>query len=155
MPFRAEDYGPFDPVYTYAGDDGRVVNIDAVKLRAWCHMEWKHGNLDVVLVPVDHDLAQQWVKDGTVDLEHVLDLTQYASLDPVIFGVWPKPGPDAILIDGHHRFCLMGLFGMPHIPAFHLTEAQWRPFEVLGLPDLTQDELAMCPAVPDSKRRKI
>jgi hypothetical protein len=152
MPFEAKDYKPSDRIYSYVSDDGRSVNIDAVKLRAWCHMELKHGNLEVFLVPVDHDLAQQWVKDGTVLLEHVLDLTAYPTLDPVIFGQWPKPGPDSILIDGHHRYALMGLCNMPQIPAFVLTETQWRAFEITGLPELPKDALAEWPAAPNTWR---
>jgi hypothetical protein len=153
MPFKAEEYGPLDRIYSYVGDDGRAVNVDSVKLRAWCMMEARRGNLLPVLVPVDGSLGQQWLKDGTVIIQHCFDLLDYPSLDPIIFGAWPKPNPpDHILIDGHHRYTLLAMMNEPHIPAFVLPELLWRPFEIIGLKPVSKEGLRNFPTTPNSYR---
>lgn len=154
MPFEAKNYGPFDRIYSFVGDDGTSVNVDSQKLRAWCMVELRRGNLTPGLCPVNASLAQKWIKDGTCNFEHVFDLLEYKTLDPIIFGKWEGKGADTILIDGHHRYCLMGLMQEPYIPGFVLEACLWRQFEIIGLPGLSAAELDAYPAAPNTWRPK-
>jgi hypothetical protein len=149
MPLSASDYPNGAPVYTYVCDDGTNIHIDATKLRAWC-IAMKPP---IYAVPVDHAEGQRYLRDNICSFDRCMELAlspRHARLDPIIFGHRgtsnPENGsPNVMLIDGHHRYALASILRLPIISAHLIMPEIWQTFQVIGLPDLTQDQLRNIP----------
>ena len=139
---KAKDYPAGSPIYTFIHDKGENFHIDSVRLRLWC----LKNNPEIFLVPVDPSIGKEYIRDKVVSQRRLLQLfKRYNSskedIEPIIFGRFPYPPPDAMLIDGHHRFTLASMFKAEFISAFVLEIPQWEAFRIEGLPDLTQKVL--------------
>lgn len=147
----AKDYPPGTPIYSYvAGDDEHTnVHIDSEKLRVWC-VEHK-AELEWVWIPVEVKQAREWIRDNVVDVSHVMRVMEMKSLDPVILCRIDPPRPkwpQALYVDGHHRYVAAAVLKVKMIPAFILKPEQWQQFQIAGLPDMTQELLRAMPTKP-------
>lgn len=154
MALQAKDYPEGAPVYSYVADDGVNVHIDSDKLRQWCAEH--RFELEVLHTPVDGNVARNYLTENVVDLGHLVRVLAMTRLDPIIYGKWgtlTKGRPDAILIDGHHRYCAAAIRYEAFIPSYVLERAQWEPFQIEGLPNVTQDQLRAQPTAKSTHRR--
>lgn len=150
MPRHARDYPPGSPVYTYVDANGKNVHIDSKALHDWC----QQAGLECVLTPIDCDMAMRFLLDNVVSVERVMALATRQDLTPIIYcmdGQYNNEGrPNVMLVDGHHRYVMMAVrthqaHEMPLIPAYVLEPAQWEPFVIEGLPNMSQDMLRAAP----------
>jgi len=150
MPLDARDYPPGTPIYTYI-DPATGVNthVDSDKLRQWCADNT--AKLEVVLTPVDPNIACTFLDDNVIDLAHLARVKSMKRLDPIIYCVTEIGAngyPNVLLVDGHHRFFLAYLDRRQLIESYILTREQWVPFQIIGLPDLTENQLRAMPTKP-------
>ena len=145
-----EDYPDGYPIYTFVGDDGENVVIDAPALRDWC-IETEPEIYDT---PVQDNLLAQFIWDKAVREERVIEMLEArdedstAFTDPVIMvktGTVTEGAPDVLLVDGHHRYALAIMEGATLIGCHVLVPEQWEPFRIHGMPTLTKDELRRAP----------
>ena len=139
-------YRPGDPIYSFVSHNGENIHIDSRALREWCI---KQPNLEVVGVPVDLTLAHTFLKENAVIPSRLEELARRVHLDPVIFcmdGKYTDGKPDVLLVDGHHRYFLAAYNNLKYVPSHVLTPAQWKPFRIVGHPDMTIEELRCSPA---------
>lgn len=156
MPRKASDYSLFDPIYTFVDKEGNNINVDSEGLREWCAAN--KASLEVLATPVDRRIARSFLEGNVVDLHHVKEVMRLQALDPIIYGAmgtFTNGNPDVILIDGHHRYFAAAVAGMPFIPSYILQPAQWREWEIIGLPKISEEELRSCPNKAELKRRGI
>jgi hypothetical protein len=142
MVIRLDDMGHFEPLFTWVDDDGSNTQIASSRLRAWVlsHME----GLEVVEVPVEQEIANQYLNDNTVSRGRVLALTSEELAEPIIFckrHTWSDESQDVYLVDGHHRYVRHAIDGIPFIAGWLLPVEQWEPFRVVASVNLTQDQL--------------
>jgi hypothetical protein len=50
-----------------------------------------------------------------------------------------------MLVDGHHRYVLAATAGLSHIPAVLLYKEFWKPFQVVGLREVSAQVLKSVP----------
>ena len=146
MPLRGEDYAPGTPIYSFVARDGKNTHIDSEKLRLWC--KENRERLEVVNTPVSEKMANSFVDENVVDIAHVVRVMMMRKLDPVIYckdGGGTRDRPDVMLVDGHHRYVAAAVHNLRMIPAYVLEPEQWRDFEIIGLPDMTEEELRAAP----------
>jgi hypothetical protein len=131
--------GPFEPVFTFVGFDGKNVSIHSGRLRE----EVLKIQPEVVLIPVNKKIAKSYIDNNCVNLTRVLELLEREDLDPVIFceNGFTDGKPDVMLVDGHHRYVMCALLDTPHIPAVILYQDFWRRFQIVGLQPVTADLL--------------
>lgn len=144
---KARDLDPKEPIYTFVDNDGSNVHIASERLRKWTLTQ----KLETFLVPMNFKLAQRFLLDNVADPMRVIQLLAKKQLDPVIFcktGTTTNGFPDVMLVDGHHRYVLAWKLQMHYIPAYTLEQHQWRPFEIEGCLDLTQEQLTAMPILP-------
>src|SRR5215467_16395102 len=113
---RVEDYGPFDPIYVFVGNDGEQVVIDTVAL-------YKHVTANppqVFSTDVRASVAEEIINDNAIQgkryMEMVKDRVEHGNQyrDPIIYvktGSVTDGRPDVLLCDGHHRFVVACSFG--------------------------------------------
>jgi hypothetical protein len=138
---------PSEGIYTFVDSQGRNTNVASNRLRDWTIK----ARPETFLFPVDSKLAQRFLHDNIVTFERVLEIAMKKRLDPVIFchdGTYTDGAPNCMLVDGHHRYCYMGLSKQPVIPGHLLTPDQWKPFEIEGLCEITQNQLLAMPNKP-------
>jgi hypothetical protein len=134
-------------IYSFVGDDGENIHIDAQSLRRWCMSNKK---LEICMIPLRVELAKEMVRDNVVSTERIVELSRRRHLDPIIMckdGTFSKEngGPNALIVDGHHRFVLACLAKMSVIPGYFLNVEQWKPFQLYGIPDMTREQLIKAP----------
>jgi len=151
---QAKDYPAGSAIYSYVAPDGTNTHVDSEKLRVWCAEH--SSDLEVLNTPVTAKIAMSFLDGAVIDFRHVERVLALPHLDPIIYGdvgtVGANGGPDVILIDGHHRYFAAFLCKVPFIPAYVLKPAQWHPFRIEGLPDLTEGQLRAMPTKPRSGR---
>lgn len=138
-------------IYTYISPEGANTHIDSEGLYSWTQTH--ASELEIFSVPLDHSLAQRFIRENTVSQQRIWELLSKPTLTPVIFckdGTFTEGRPDVLLVDGHHRYVLGSICRAEFIPGFVLEEAQWRPFQLEGLPPLTKAELQAIPLSPRS-----
>jgi hypothetical protein len=132
-------------IFSFVGDDGTNIHVNAEKLRLWCI----ENKPEIFLLPLRYELLNNFKRDNVVNPERVLELASRKDLAPIIMvkdGTIGGNGyPNAILVDGHHRYALACLRGQKYIDGYFLEEAQWRPFQIHWLRDLTAEELRARP----------
>ena len=141
-----------EPIYTYTEDD-LCIHIASAKLRRVCLLV----RPEIFYTPVSIDLANKFLEQNTVNMDRVFGLRPQDLLEPILYckdGTFTDGRPDVFLVDGHHRFVRAALEGREMIEAWVLEEAQWRPFQISGLPDITSEQLRDQPVVPRSYWRK-
>ena len=136
-------------IFTSVDQDGNNTNIDVTGLYAWCQA----NKPEVFLLPMLPGLAGEYIGNKIVDLDRVKELKRRRHLTPIIMckdGTYGDDGaPNVLLVDGHHRYVLAALMERKHFKAHMLEEEQWRPFQLHGLPTMTQEQLL---ATPNRKR---
>lgn len=136
-------------IYTFIDDDGKNIHIDSVALREWC-MKTKP---EIFLLPMNYKVAKDFYHDNVISVARVKELMKRDHLDPIIMvkdGTTGKNGyPNAMLVDGHHRYYLAYKQGKKFIEGYFLELFQWKPFQLHGLPSITKDQLR---DVPITKR---
>ncbi len=145
---------PLEPIYTFVEKTtGKNVNIASERLRQWTLTQ----DLEQVLVPVNAPLAQTFVRDNIVSRQRLVELMTRNAMGeefaPILFakdGGSTNGAPDVMLIDGHHRLVIAAALGRPFILSQVLEECHWRPFEIAGLPDITDEELKAIPILARS-----
>lgn len=158
MPLDGKDYLDGKPhfIYTFIErDTGRNIHVDSELLRQWCAAN--RSTLEVVLTPVEERIAKTFLTGNVIDVDHVVEVGQMKHLDPIIYGITEigaNGHPDVLLIDGHHRYFLAAVKGEPLIPSYLLKPEQWKPFEIIGLPSQTEDELIATPTKAQYLRSK-
>lgn len=136
-------------VYTFVYEGGETIHIDSHGLFGWCRDH--AAELETFRVPVDHDLAREYIAKDVVALERVKEIHKRGPdfFTPIILcrdnKEAPGEGASIMLVDGHHRYVLFSLGGHDTIPAYVLEQAQWRPFQINGLPAMTQEEVLSRP----------
>jgi len=138
-------------IYTFVGDDGENIHIDSDALRIWCEVT----KPEIFLIPLKYELLIDFERDNVISMERVYELSMdiKKSLEPIIMvkdGTIAKNGyPNAMLVDGHHRYALHCFGGKQHIAGYFLEVEQWKPFQIHGIPDMTKEQLR---AKPITKR---
>ena len=132
-------------VFSFVQDDGTNIHVDAEKLRLWCI----ENKPEIFWIPLNYELIKIFKRDNTISSERVVELSKRKDLDPIIMvkdGTIGSNGhPNAILVDGHHRYALACLRGQKIIEGYFLEEAQWRPFQIHWLRDITAEQLRARP----------
>lgn len=151
---RIEDYGPLDPIYIFVGNDGEQVIIDTDALYEWC----KLYPPKVWSVPLDEAAVQEMLRDNCIQLSRLQEMLiatvadAAAFSDPVIFlktGTQTNGEPDALLCDGHHRYCVRWACRESFIDGYVLDHEQWEPFVIHGMPPRTREQVRrMKPRAP-------
>lgn len=140
--------GRLHAIYSYVDDAGVNVHIDAVLLREWCLMH--KSELNVELAPVEDYIAKSFLDENVIDIIHAERVYHMPTWDPIIYcmdGTF-HPGngaPNVMLVDGHHRYFVSWLFKQRTVACYVLKPEQWKPFEIIGLPDLSREELIARP----------
>jgi hypothetical protein len=134
-----------ETVFSFVCDDGTNIHVNAGALRLWCI----ENKPEICWLPLNYDLMKIFKTDNTVSSERIVELSKRKDLDPIIMvkdGTIGSNGhPNAILVDGHHRYALACLRGQKYIEGYFLEEAQWRPFQIFGLRDVTAEDLRNSP----------
>lgn len=127
-----------EPIYTFVGHDGENIHIAANRLRVWC----ESAGLEPVLGPMDRSVADTFLADNVVSLDRVAQLEGRLRYDPIIMcktGTFKDGHPDVVMADGHHRYYVQR--DREYFLMYLLEEHQWRPFQISGAPDMTQEWL--------------
>jgi hypothetical protein len=138
--------GPLEPVFTFVGNDGSNVNIHSGRLREAV----LRSKLKVTLVPIDLEIAHSYVKENCVRIDRVKELAKRKNLDPIIYceDGFTDGIPDVMLVDGHHRYVMAALLQhLPVIPAVICLKEFWKPFQIIGLEDVSADLLRAIPVL--------
>jgi len=134
-----------ETIFSFVEDDGTNIHINAGALRLWCI----ENKPEIYSLPLNYDLMEIFERDNTISPERVEELSKRKDLDPIIMvkdGTLGSNGhPNAIIVDGHHRYALACLRGQQYIEGYFLEEAQWRRFQIFGLPDITAEQLRKSP----------
>jgi hypothetical protein len=132
-------------IYSFVADNGENIHIDSERLRLWCIA----NKPEVFWIPLKYDLLEEFIRDNVVDPNRVIELGKRKDLEPIIMvkdGTTGSNGhPNALLVDGHHRYALACLRRQTIIEGHFLEEAQWRPFQIHWMRDLTAEELRARP----------
>jgi hypothetical protein len=136
-------------IYTHVDHDGTNTHIDAQGLRLWC-LQHKP---EVYLIPMRFELAAEFIRDNIIDKKRVAELSQREmlgeTLGPIIMakdGTFASNGgPNVMLVDGHHRYFLSAIHKRPFVEGHMLEVAQWKPFQLHGIPEITQEQLVKAP----------
>jgi hypothetical protein len=134
-------------IYSFVGDDGENIHIDSEALRQWCMMT----KPEIFLLPLNYELLKMFERDNVISMERVFELSLdiKKSLEPIIMvkdgTIGENGAPNALLVDGHHRYALHCLGGKKHIEGHFLEVAQWKPFQLHDIPDMTKDQLRAAP----------
>jgi hypothetical protein len=132
-------------IYSFVGDDGENIHIDSESLRQWCVM----AKPEIFLMPLKYELVAEFKRDNVISPARVVELAQRKHLDPIIMvkdGTTGSNGnPNALLVDGHHRYAVACLRGQFAIEGHFLEVEQWKPFQLHDIPDMTKDQLRAAP----------
>jgi hypothetical protein len=131
------------------------IHVDSEKLRQWCAAH--RSELECLLTPVNPKIASSFLEDNVIDLDHAKEVLKMPALDPIIYGLsgtFTNGNPDAILIDGHHRYFLAWVTKHEFIPSYLLKPEQWEPFKIDGLPSLTEEQLRAMPTKAEWQRNR-
>lgn len=149
MPLDAKNYGPGMPIYSYVvAGTGENIHIDSELLRLWCLEQQKKGLLEVFNTPVSLKQADSFLSENVIDASHAISILGLKSWDPIIYckyGTSTNGAPDVMLVDGHHRYWCAAKMGMKWAPAFVLEREQWQEFQILGMPDISEELLRVMP----------
>lgn len=140
-----------DELYTFIDPSGHNTHIAVTPLRAWCH---EHGFTHRRRVPVEPSLLQTFARDNCISPRRLNQLRDrylkpsdvepiiIAALEPFVIRHNNIHVGDVMLVDGHHRYTMFALAGLPLINSFLLEPQWWKPFVIdsQGL-DLTQEQL--------------
>lgn len=134
-------------VYTFVTKSGANINVASTRLYNWCENNQASLARQITMLPVDLSMAKSFLKDNIASLARVQELRSRPTLSPVILcrSTGSDEIPDAMLVDGHHRYVLYALLGRKFILSYLLEPQQWHPFIVEGLSDLTQAQLSAIP----------
>jgi hypothetical protein len=77
---------------------------------------------------IDPVQVTKMIERNIVLPEHVLELATTRLMKPIVLGIH-ETGEELIL-DGSHRYVLMGLRNMKRVPSYTVYPALWRQFEV-------------------------
>lgn len=128
-----------EPIYTFVDKEtGETTHIAANRLRLWCEVTGP----EKFWCPMNKELAETFIRDNVVSLERVKQLEGRSEYDPVIMcktGTFTDGAPDSLMADGHHRYYIQR--DREWFLAWVLEEEQWRPFQILGAPGTTEEEL--------------
>lgn len=143
MSIDAKDIPLTEPIFTFAGNDGSTIRIAVTRLRQWC----LDNKPTVFLMPTEPLLAQKFVNNHkSVDLMRVLSMVKKDLEEPILYCRFDKVTRDVMLVDGRHRYTRAALFDQkPYIECWVLEVEQWKPFEIIGAPAITQDQLRATP----------
>lgn len=139
---------PREPIYTWVADDGTNVHIASERLYHW--VQTNAATLTCGLIPIDFTRGQDYLRDNIASIDRCLELLSRdpSTITPMIFGergTYTDGAPDVFHIDGHHRYALYAMCQIPQALAYLLTIDQWKPFQIEGLPNTTQQALAHTP----------
>ena len=136
------------PIYTFVADDGENVHIDSAALYKWC----TETKPEIFLLPLDKSLFASFIRDNVIAPQRVYDLAKRKDKDlaPIIMvkdgTVSARNGaPNVMLVDGHHRYALACIRQQEYIKGHMLELEQWKPFQLHGVPDMTQEQLIRTP----------
>lgn len=150
--------GRWETIYTYVErETGENTNIAVGRLAAWVEEQRARNAIEVVNVPLTSAFVAKLIREQSVSqvwcAQMLCDMTieKIAKMPPIIFlldGTMGANGaPNGMLADGHHRYVVFAALGMPHIAAVTLAPAQWEPFRISGLDDVTDAQLRDMPVV--------
>lgn len=132
-------------IYSFVGDDGENIHIDSEALRQWCLLI----KPEIYSIPLKYELVIEFRRDNVISQERVAELSKRKNLDPIIMvkdGTTGSNGtPNALLVDGHHRYVLACLRKQFIIEGHFLEVAQWKPFQLHDIPDMTKEQLRAAP----------
>jgi hypothetical protein len=144
-----------EPIYVWVADDGTNVRIASVRLRNWVLLN--QHLFEIFLVPVDPDMAKDWIRNKQCDPKRVMNLTYKERREPIIYCKRPtftNGRPDVFLVDGHHRYVRAAVDGDPFIECWLIEIPQWEPFKVIGAIDISQQQLAEAPLANFGSRKE-
>jgi hypothetical protein len=132
-------------IYSFVGDNGENIHIDSPKLRLWCI----ENKPEIFWIPLKYELLLEFRRDNVISQQRVIELSKRKHLDPIIMvkdgTIGANGGPNALLVDGHHRFVLACLRKLLVIEGHFLEVEQWKPFQIHGIPNMTKDQLRAAP----------
>lgn len=140
-----------EQIYTWVRDDGINFNVATSRLLAWIN---DRGRTKVLkqLLPVTRDMVNKFIAEGAVSPERIKQLVEGPpALDPIIlcltgrYDINGVPGPEAMLVDGRHRYTIHALLGLPQVAAYIVRPQHWARFQIAGLMPLTKEEHARVP----------
>ena len=135
-----------EPLFTWVADDGTNIKIASTRLRNWVLLN--QHTLEIFAVHVDIEMGTSWLSTGQCDPARVRGLNRRERREPIIFCKRPTftdGKPDVFLVDGHHRYARAALDGDPLIECWLIEEKDWRPFQVVGGINITQEQLKSAP----------
>lgn len=143
---KAQDYlDPQTPIFTWVRDDGLNINIHIGLLWRWTQDALQRGEVVITLIPIERAQSRRYIASNTVSRARVKQLFRREeageTLGPMIFGDRGTRTDgliDVMHIDGHHRYVLWSAKRLPFGPGVLLRPDQWRPFQLEGLPDISQ-----------------
>jgi hypothetical protein len=132
-------------IYSFVADDGTNIHINSEGLRLWCI----ENKPEIFWIPLKYELLEEFKRDNVFSMERVVELSKRKHLDPIIMvkdgTIGANGGPNALLVDGHHRYVLACMRKQSHIEGYFLEVEQWKPFQIHWLRDLTAEELRARP----------
>jgi hypothetical protein len=137
---NAKSLSPFDLIFSHTDDDGTTTHIAVGRLNEWCKVELSKGKIEVFKVPIDVEFAEWCVSNHGIEPHRLARMVEHLSVldtEPVIFVAWPNGSH--LLADGNHRYVSAARAGHTEINAFVLTDTEWWPFQIKGLPHLSMD----------------
>lgn len=156
------DMKPREPIYTFIHDDGRNINLASGRMRSWLLA----SGLPTAFAPVDPEFAKTFMRDNTISIPRLETLTleysrlkdPFLEIEPIIIchrgTIGANGHPDVYLVDGHHRYFLFSILGLGRIRTWFLQVEQWKPYEIEGLPAMSQAELRAYPTDLITHRRQ-
>lgn len=139
------------PIFSHVCDDGENIHILASALRTSVLKIASHTHIRHV--PLDPKLAHDWIATNVVSPQRVSELLRrhrdpLHDMEPVLLceaGTTTNYLPDVLFVDGHHRYVMCAALRVPLVPCFQIPFAFWQPYRIIGLPNITRDELRRRP----------
>jgi hypothetical protein len=135
---------PTTPIFTWISDRGENINIHSSALRECC----LHYRPQVINVAIDHDLAATFLKHNIINAARIAQLANrylHEPVEPILFCEHRAGNPDALLVDGHHRYYLAHTYNSLYLRAWMIPEEAWRPFTLKNVPNITRQQLRDLP----------
>lgn len=123
-------------VYTHYDEVEGQIDIAVGLLDAMC----RRANIPTILIPVEPQYAKVVRKQRGLEPHRLNRLTiEICESNPLLFLDFSRTRTQ-LLADGNHRYYRLYYFGRRQARAWLLPEAAWRPFQIAGMPQQSEEE---------------